>query len=185
VRPRPLNQNSAADSCELAHDTRTTSCQYSTQLSYKTTFSHGNSCQKKFLAYKSIRVIRGHEPQVNLLYNVVPHSALSSGPSRVLHRFADTDNGTGDQTYRIPHNASPDVASVIASCRPGLERRGGQVITIVWSFHSKNRNAYSGLQFQGHYLQFSICSLLVCWIRFLGISLKIRNAFLKKIKSPK
>lgn len=103
-------------------------------------FSHGNFCQKKFLAYKSIRVIRGHKPQVNLLYNVTLHSTLSRGPSCILHWFADTDNGTGDQTHRIPHNANPDVASVIASCRPGLEGRGGQITKYV------KINAYARLE---------------------------------------
>jgi hypothetical protein len=81
---------------------------------------------KEILAYKSIRVITGRKPQVSLLYNVALHSTLSGGPSCILHRFADMDNGTGDQNHRIPHNSNPDVASVIASCRRGHECRGDQ-----------------------------------------------------------
>lgn len=102
-------------------------------------FSHGNFCQKKFLAYKSIRVITGHKPQANLLYNVALHSTLSGGPSCILHRFADMDNGTGDQNHRIPHNGNPDVATVIASCRRDHECRGDQSTTCVkyWSGNLK------------------------------------------------
>jgi len=110
----------------LAHVTSTTSCHYSTQLAYKSIFFSWQLCQKKFLAYKSIRVITGHKLQANLLYNVTLHSTLSGGPSCFLHRFADMDNGTRDQNHRIPHNGNPDVATIIASCRRGHECRGDQ-----------------------------------------------------------
>lgn len=134
-------------------------------------FSHGNFCQKKFLAYKSIRVITGHKPQANLLYNVTLQSTLSAGPSGILHRSADTHNGTGDQNHRIPHNASPDVPSVIASCRRSHEARGDRHTgrMVLPSTSRKLVPMRSTQNFQANSLQFNI-GLFICYCSYKSIA---------------